>query len=144
LAVAVKVMLLPVGPMLNEQLQQEVSLVHRCHHPGILQVGGGWCSSLHIAVCCILLLQVASTLHHLRGRKIVHLDLKASNVLLDGSLGTAKICDLGQSGILQASIVTAHGTPNRYSSPEQLAGGWCGPASDIYSLGIVMLEVLTG
>ena len=54
LAVAVKVMLLPVGPMLNEQLQQEVSLVHRCHHPGILQVGGGWCSSLHIAVCCIV------------------------------------------------------------------------------------------
>ena len=73
-----------------------------------------------------------------------YLPLVCSNVLLDGSLGTAKICDLGQSGILQASIVTAHGTPNRYSSPEQLAGGWCGPASDIYSLGIVMLEVLTG
>ena len=73
-----------------------------------------------------------------------YLPLVCSNVLLDGSLGTAKICDLGQSGILQASIVTAHGTPNCYSSPEQLAGGWCGPASDIYSLGIVMLEVLTG
>ena len=73
-----------------------------------------------------------------------YLPLVCSNVLLDGSLGTAKICDLGKSGILQASIVTAHGTPNRYSSPEQLAGGWCGPASDIYSLGIVMLEVLTG
>ena len=65
-------------------------------------------------------------------------------MLLDGSLSTSKICDLGKSGILQASIITAQGTPNRYSSPEQLAGGWCGPAADLYSLGIVMLEVMTG
>ena len=67
-----------------------------------------------------------------------------SNVLLDASLSTAKICDLGKSGCLQASIVTAAGTPNRYSSPEQLAGSACGPPSDLYSLGIVMLEVLAG
>jgi serine/threonine-protein kinase len=91
-----------------------------------------------------LLSQVAAALQQLHRHKIVHLDLKCSNVLLDGSLGFARIADLGRSGILQASIVTERGTPNRYSAPEQLSGGRCGPASDLYSLGIVMLEVLTG
>lgn len=39
LPVAVKVMRLPASPMLGEQLQQEASLLHRCRHPGIVQVG---------------------------------------------------------------------------------------------------------
>jgi hypothetical protein len=53
--------------------------------------------------------------------------LLCSNVLLDGSLSVAKVADLGKSGILQASVVTRQGTPNRYSSPEQLPAAAAAP-----------------
>jgi serine/threonine protein kinase len=77
-------------------------------------------------------------------RGVVHRDLKPSNVMLDGS-GKARITDFGLAGIaadIQASDVRA-GTP-AYMAPEQLAGKEVTFKSDIYSLGLVMYEVLTG
>ena len=67
-----------------------------------------------------------------------------SNVLVDAHLATAKICDVGLSGILRASTITARcGTP-KYAAPEQLLGGRCTSATDIFSLGLLLVEVITG
>ena len=91
--------------------------------------------------------QIAQALEIIHRAGILHRDLKPANVMLrrDGSLalidfGTAKL--VGQSAdVTQAGMVV--GTPH-YMSPEQCAGLELTPASDLYSLGIMLYELLTG
>jgi serine/threonine protein kinase len=91
---------------------------------------------------------LARALEHLHAHRVVHRDLKPENVLL-GLDGTIKLTDFGISRVEYAGITrtgTLLGTP-RYMSPEQLAGKKgeeIGPESDIYSLGILLYELLTG
>jgi Protein kinase domain len=88
--------------------------------------------------------QICAGLAAAHERGVVHRDLKPSNVMLDGA-GKARITDFGLAGIaanIQGAEVRA-GTP-AYMAPEQLAGTEVTPKSDIYSLGLVMYEVLTG
>src|SRR5215469_14614369 len=77
-------------------------------------------------------------------RGVIHRDLKPANVMLDGT-GKIRITDFGLAGIaadMKGAEVRA-GTP-AYMAPEQLAGREVTTKSDIYSLGLVMYEVLTG
>lgn len=88
--------------------------------------------------------QICAGLAAAHERGVVHRDLKPSNVMLDGA-GKARITDFGLAGIaanIQGAEVRV-GTP-AYMAPEQLAGKEVTPKSDIYSLGLVMYEVLTG
>jgi serine/threonine-protein kinase len=88
--------------------------------------------------------QICAGLAAAHERGVVHRDLKPSNVMLDGA-GKARITDFGLAGIaanIQCAEVRA-GTP-AYMAPEQLAGIEVTFKSDIYSLGLVMYEVLTG
>jgi len=88
--------------------------------------------------------QICAGLAAAHERGVVHRDLKPSNVMLDGA-GKVRITDFGLAGIaanLQGAEVRA-GTP-AYMAPEQLAGKEVTTKSDIYSLGLVMYEVLTG
>ena len=87
---------------------------------------------------------------HARG--VVHRDIKPANILLapsplPGQAFDAKLADFGIAAIVDAARVTATGTvlgTAAYLSPEQATGARVGPASDIYSLGLVLLESLTG
>ncbi len=89
-----------------------------------------------------------SALHH---KDVVHRDLKPSNILFDAD-GRAKVADLGLAQVpggasmrSQLSVPKPHpGTP-AYMSPEQeIAGSYLRPASDIYTLGLILFEMLTG
>lgn len=88
--------------------------------------------------------QICAGLAAAHERGIVHRDLKPANVMLDGA-GRIRITDFGLAGIA-ASIKgeeSRAGTP-AYMAPEQLAGKEVTPKSDIYSLGLILYEILTG
>ncbi len=95
---------------------------------------------------------LSRAIHHAHEKHIVHRDLKPANVLL-GNDGTPKITDFGLAKILEkpdghADVTQtgeALGTP-RYMSPEQAAGrhNEIGPSTDIYALGTILYECLTG
>jgi serine/threonine protein kinase len=96
-------------------------------------------------------LDVAEGLSALHEKDVVHRDLKPSNILFDAG-GRAKVADLGLAQVpgggslrSQLSILQPHpGTP-AYMSPEQeIAGAYLRPSSDIYTLGLIMFELLTG
>ena len=98
-----------------------------------------------------LFLQVAEAVSHAHGRLVVHRDLKPSNILVTAAgevrlldFGVAKL--LGDDGPTQAQITRLMGravTPD-YASPEQVGAKPVGVATDVYSLGVVLYELLAG
>jgi alpha-tubulin suppressor-like RCC1 family protein/serine/threonine protein kinase len=91
---------------------------------------------------------VARALAYAHHRRIVHRDIKPENIYIDDETGVARLSDFGIARPWDAdSNLTlpgsAIGTPT-YMSPEQIDGGWTDGRSDIYSLGLVGWEMLTG
>lgn len=89
--------------------------------------------------------QISEALEHAHENKIIHRDVKPHNILITKS-GRAKLTDFG---IAQASASTLTHTDTivgsvHYISPEQAKGEPAGPKSDIYALGVVLYEMLTG
>jgi len=88
--------------------------------------------------------QVCAGLAAAHERGVIHRDLKPANLMLDGT-GKIRITDFGLASVA-ASLEGAEakaGTP-AYMAPEQLEGTQVTPKSDLYSLGLVMYEILTG
>jgi eukaryotic-like serine/threonine-protein kinase len=89
---------------------------------------------------------LAAGLAHAHERGVVHRDLKPGNVLYDAE-GRAKIADFGIALLGGADTITEAGTvlgTAAYISPEQAQGESATPASDIYSFGVVLYQILAG
>jgi len=91
--------------------------------------------------------QTAQALDHAHRHGIIHRDIKPHNILLNSD-GRVKVTDFGIAQAVTSSTLTYHnGTllgSVHYFSPEQARGGQTGEKSDIYSLGVVLYEMLTG
>jgi len=142
--------------------QREFTLTARLNHPGVLRVhepvrdenaavlpmvlatGGDLRQMRGASYTRILplLIDVAAALEHAHARRIVHRDLKPSNVLLDAA-GRPLLADFGAGASEGEASGGPPGSPFS-ASPQQLAGEPAKPADDIYGLGALAYELLSG
>jgi serine/threonine-protein kinase len=107
-----------------------------------------WCDAhgLDLRARVALFLKVCAAVSYAHERLIIHRDLKPANLLVDSS-GEPKLLDFGIARLLDtdAMLATATGvmTP-AYASPEQIQAQPLGTASDVWSLGVILYELLTG
>lgn len=158
------------GDALRRTFEREVELSCRLHHPGIVgireagragdlayiameYVAGGDLAQLQRDGRPMLprraveiAARVAHALAHAHALGIVHHDIKPANILVDEVAGQVKLADFGLARLadLQRSRTgVLAGTPV-YMSPEQLAEGAQDARADLYSLGVVLFELLAG
>ena len=171
--VAVKTLLLPDDAGERKQLEarfrQEAKAAAGLNHPGIITIHdigreGDW---LYIAMELLqgtelrdrlaqvtmpldealdIAAQVASALSVAHARGVVHRDIKPGNIMLVGA-GQAKIMDFGIARVRHSDVRTMSGTmmgSPKYMSPEQVGGHPVDQRSDIFSLGSVLYEMVSG
>lgn len=166
--VAVKVFRPGTGFDTEENLRGEAVILARLEHPGVVSAfdaghdGDGYLvmqlvdgptlksriaeGPLPWQTVAVLGAGLADALAHAHGTGIVHRDVKPSNILLDAS-GRPHLTDFGISRLLDATTRTATGTLTgtaAYLAPEQVLGRPVGRPADVYALGLVLLECLTG
>lgn len=143
-------------------LRQESQLARRVDHPGVLwvdepqrdgdlvflpmdHVTGGDIKSLRGASylrSVPVLIRVAQVLAHAHARGVIHRDIKPGNVLLDAA-GDVRVADFGSAADAGSQRALAAGSPFS-ASPQQLGGAPATPADDIYGLGALAYELLSG
>jgi hypothetical protein len=162
---------LTAEPTFATQLGEVVAALSSCHHPGLLPilshgVHDGWAylvrpyvvgenlrqrlgTPLPLDEALRLLRPVAAALDHAHAAGVVHGDLKPGNILLPAS-GQVAITDAGIAGLLprgntllSAATGRYYGTPE-YLAPEQAHGLTPDGHADIYALGVILYEALTG
>src|SRR4051812_30470756 len=106
--------------------------------------------SLEITHCFRIAIDVLDALEHAHENSVIHRDVKPENIFLHRNANgttTTKLLDFGIMRLLDRKASHTQGKfigTLRYASPEQIFGGELGPATDIYSLGIVLYEMICG
>ena len=161
---------LEADPILFDRFQRESAIGEKLNHPCVMRVFGGekrsriymvmeWCEgrllrqildegridperAIRIAVA------VLDALQYVHDNGVVHRDLKPENIMVDSD-DHVKLIDFGIAGdaaakrLTYANLTAALGTPN-YISPEQVKGKRGDGRSDVYAMGVILYEMLTG
>ena len=140
---------------------REARIASKLHHPNLVQtydvtqVDGRPCIVMELLTGTTLegdslsredAGEVAAGLAYAHGRGVVHRDLKPANLLRSAS-GQVKVADFGIARAVEETMVTQVGTvlgTLRYLAPEQAEGRVVGTEADVYSLGVVLDELLDG
>lgn len=166
--IAKKMIHLEVKPAIKKQIITELRILHDCNSPYIVGFYGAFHSDGEISICLEYMdggsldlvvkksgripekylrkitYSVLRGLQYLREKhQIIHRDVKPSNILVNSS-GEIKICDFGVSGQLIDSMANSFVGTRSYMSPERLQGSQYSVASDLWSLGLSLLEMSLG
>jgi len=165
---AKKVVLIDAKPAVRKQILRELQIMHDCNSPHIISFYGAFVSDPHICICmefmdkgsldgvykkygpipievvsevCLGVLEGLTYLYD--AHRIIHRDIKPSNILLN-SQGQIKLADFGVSGELINSIADTFVGTSTYMSPERIQGAQYTVKSDVWSLGITLIEIALG
>lgn len=165
---AKKVVFIDAKPSVRKQILRELQILHECNSPYIVSFYGAYLSEPHICMCMEFMdkdsldgiykkygpispeicgkiaVVVAHGLTYLYDvHRIIHRDVKPSNILVNGK-GQIKICDFGVSGELINSIADTFVGTSTYMSPERIQGDQYSVKSDVWSLGVSVIELALG
>lgn len=168
LIMARKLVHIDAKPSVRKQILRELQIMHDCRSPYIVSFYGAYLQDPHICMCMEYMdkssldniykktgpipepvlgkitVAVVSGLNYLYdSHRIIHRDVKPSNVLFN-SQGQVKICDFGVSGELINSIADTFVGTSTYMSPERIQGAQYTVKSDVWSLGITLIELALG
>ncbi|EMP36019.1 Dual specificity mitogen-activated protein kinase kinase 1, partial [Chelonia mydas] len=142
LIMARKLIHLEIKPAIRNQIIRELQVLHECNSPYIVGFYGAFYSDGEISICMEHM--VIKGLTYLREKhKIMHRDVKPSNILVN-SRGEIKLCDFGVSGQLIDSMANSFVGTRSYMSPERLQGTHYSVQSDIWSMGLSLVEMAIG
>ncbi len=158
------------NPVVLARFEREMEVLKKLSHPNIVRSFGGVCEDKQRFYAMELMpggsledqlqergrlpwetviqygLQMCSALDYLHKNGVIHRDLKPANFLLDEQ-GQLKLSDFGLASVIAARKITSAGKTAGtllYMAPEQIRGGEITPRTDLYALGCVLFELLTG
>ncbi|KAJ7741374.1 ste7-like protein [Mycena metata] len=165
---AKKIVLIDAKPAVRKQILRELQILHDCNSKYIISFWGAFLADPNICICmefadkgsldgiykkigpieidvvgkvAFAVLEGLTYLYD--AHRIIHRDIKPSNILFN-SEGEVKICDFGVSGELVNSIADTFVGTSTYMSPERIQGSPYSVKSDVWSLGISLIEIALG
>jgi serine/threonine-protein kinase len=161
---------LEADPILFDRFQREAGIGEKLNHPRVMRVYGGedrsriymvmeWCEGRLLRQildegrisqdrAIRITIEVLEALQYIHDHGVVHRDMKPENVMVDAG-DNVKLIDFGIASdasarrLTYANITATLGTPN-YISPEQVKGKRGDGRSDVYAMGVMLYEMLTG